>query len=556
MCRLLIFGGTTEGRLLAEFCAEHRIPAFISVVSDYGSRLLPQASCLHIMKRPMDQEEMADFIREKKIELVVDATHPYALLATENIKKACRKENAVLLRCLRGEEEEGRRRPTDGKGQPADGKEQPVNEKEQPESDENSVVYVSDVEEAVRFLQGTEGNIFVTTGSKELSTFRKLPDFESRVFARVLPSIESVQQCSLLGISGKHLICMQGPFSEELNAAMMAQTDARWMVTKETGKNGGFEEKLAAAGRVGASAVVIRRRHEPDGMGVGEVKEEILRWYSGRRDDPGQKREERAERVEREEREERENRQPLRAALVGIGPGGLEQMTVNCVRTILESSVLLGAPRMLEAAKMVWERLGDKSSENSRKMTGRAEERERVKPRMEPLYLPEHVIRFLDDYEGGGTVTVLFSGDTGFYSGTKKLALALSERNIPFETEPGVSSAAYLASRLGISWENALFLTAHGRTLDLENALSRLEQDRSSGGKQAEGRWMFILLSGSETAGKLCRQLSEAGYSRCRAAVGERLSYPEERIRRGTVGEFTLISTDSLAVLAVKTAGG
>lgn len=535
MCRLLIFGGTTEGRLLAEFCAEHRIPAFISVVSDYGSKLLPQTSCLHIMNRPMDQEEMAVFIREKKIELVVDATHPYALLATEHIKKACQEEHVLLLRCLRGKEEEAVRQ------KPADGRERPAKRKEQPADSGGSVIYVSDVEEAVRFLQGTEGNIFVTTGSKEISAFRKLSGYESRVFARVLPSAESVKQCSLLGISGKHLICMQGPFSEELNEAMLRQTNARWMVTKETGKNGGFEEKLTAAGRAGASAVVIRRKHEPDGMGIEAVRKEILHWYSGRKNDPGQ------------ESEERENRQPLRTALVGIGPGGLEQMTVSCVRNILESRVLLGAPRMLETAEKVWERLGDNSSEQSLITAGKA--RERVRPRMEPIYLPEDVIRFLENYEDGGTVTVLFSGDTGFYSGTKKLARALSERKIPFETEPGVSSAVYLASRLGISWENALFFTAHGRKIDLEKAVTRLRQDRSSGEGLAEGRWMFFLLSGSETAGKLCRQLSEAGYSCCRAVIGERLSYPEERIRKGTVEEFTLVSTDTLAVLAVDTAG-
>ena len=119
---------------------------------------------------------------------------------------------------------------------------------------------------------------------------------------------------------------------------------------------------------------------------------------------------------------------------------------------------------MLETAEKVWERLGDNSSEQSLITAGKA--RERVRPRMEPIYLPEDVIRFLENYEDGGTVTVLFSGDTGFYSGTKKLARALSERKIPFETEPGVSSAVYLASRLGISWENALFFTAHGRKFD------------------------------------------------------------------------------------------
>ena len=72
-----------------------------------------------------------------------------------------------------------------------------------------------DVEAAAAWLSSVEGNILVTTGSKELAIYTRIRDYEQRVYARILPSAEAVAQCRSLGFEGRHIIAMQGPFSEE-----------------------------------------------------------------------------------------------------------------------------------------------------------------------------------------------------------------------------------------------------------------------------------------------------------------------------------------------------
>lgn len=503
MCRLLIFGGTTEGRQLAQFCADHRMPAWVSVVSRYGSDMLPDSEYLHILVSRMDWQEMARLMRDKKIQLVIDATHPYAKEVTENIKKACAQEEILLFRCLRDKDAEETAVP-------------------------DGVFSVPTAEAAVQFLEHTAGNIFVTTGSKELPFFKALTDYEDRVYARVLPSAEVVEQCRALGITGRHLICMQGPFSEELNTAMIRQADARWLVTKETGKNGGYGEKLKAARAAGASVLVIRREKELNGLLLEEVKEKLLAFF-------GSRSEELSEEYPAPEAE------PLQILLAGIGPGSAGQMTLEVLEKLRCSRVLLGAPRMLESAWKALDRLEQFFASGNQRGNGQ----NRVRPRTEAVYLPDEVMRFLEGYREGGTVTVLFSGDTGFYSGTKKLAAELRRRKLPFQILPGISSAAYLAAQLGVSWENGAFFTAHGREIELKKLVRQLQEQQGP-------RWLFILLAGEKGAGELCCKLAELGYGELQAAVGERLSYEDERIFRGTVKELSGIVTESLAILAVQ----
>ena len=88
------------------------------------------------------------------------------------------------------------------------------------------------MEEAVRLLRQTQGHILLTTGSKDLAAFTQIEDYPERVFARILPSAENIRQAQALGFRGSHLICMQGPFSVEFNAALLRQIQADWMVTK------------------------------------------------------------------------------------------------------------------------------------------------------------------------------------------------------------------------------------------------------------------------------------------------------------------------------------
>lgn len=612
MCRILIFGGTTEGRELSQFCADRGILALVSVASEYGKTLVPQSENLKVLVNRLTEKEMAGLIARERVCLVVDATHPYAAEATENIKSACRAAGAEYIRCLRdtggplGAEAfctaEGL---WAGKGLRSAEELQPAKEKgDLPQTVSGTVFYVRDAGEAVRFLEQTEGAIFVTTGSKELSAFAGLSDYKSRVFARVLPSAEPIRLCERLGISGKHLIGMQGPFSRELNAAMMRQAGAKWMVTKETGKNGGFEEKLRAAADCGVRTVVIGKPRQEEGEDLEKVKSRILSFWEktegmqegnfrektkGRQEGKLQgKNGRKPEGKSQEKTDEKQEEKKAGAGdgsgrtggppviLAGIGPGSPEQMTLAAAEAILKSSVLLGAPRMLEAAGRLWDWLEGKGrwAKNGGSAfcrgqepvftdgfpAGGASEGAFRRPSMEPVYRPEDVIRFIRQYreggEAGGIVTLLFSGDTGFYSGTKGMEKALREQGLAFETLPGISSVSYLASRLGVPWENAGFLTAHGRELDLAGEVRKAQTALKKGQPGQEEKWLFTLLAGTSAAGKLCQELLEQGFGELEAAVGERLSYPDEQIRRGAAGELSGIETAPLSLLAVKVSEG
>ena len=173
-------------------------------------------------------------------DLCVDATHPYAVEATRNIRAACKTAGTEYRRLLRPES------PL-----PA-----------------GSMVFASAVH-AAGFLARTQGNVLLATGAKELSAFAVLEP--ARLFPRVLPTREGIAACEGADIPHKNIIAMQGPFSYALNRALMEQFAIRFLVTKDGGAAGGFEEKARAAQDTGAQLIVIRRPAEQ-----GETAEQIL----------------------------------------------------------------------------------------------------------------------------------------------------------------------------------------------------------------------------------------------------------------------------------------
>jgi precorrin-2 dehydrogenase/sirohydrochlorin ferrochelatase/precorrin-6A/cobalt-precorrin-6A reductase len=132
------------------------------------------------------------------------------------------------------------------------------------------VFYVDSVEEAASFLRDKAGNIFLTTGSKELRHFSS-GEFAGRVYARVLPFDESLRACREADIAAKNVIAMQGPFTEELNRAVIRMVNASWLVSKETGAEGGFEEKVSAALAENCRVVAIRPPREEGGLDAGTI---------------------------------------------------------------------------------------------------------------------------------------------------------------------------------------------------------------------------------------------------------------------------------------------
>lgn len=243
-----IVGGTTEGRLLTNYISEFDVSLHVSVATAYGASLLPQGKHVIVHTKRMEEGNMEAFLQQYYIQMVIDATHPYATAVTDNIRQACTAQHVPYWRVVR------------------------------PDDTYTDCVTVDTMEEAVDVLSQTTGTIFLTTGSKNLDIFAQVPDYTTRIYARILPTMASLQQALDLGYEPSHLICMQGPFSTALNTAMFSQYKAAYVVTKDSGKPGGFEEKVTAARNAGATLLVIKRRTE-QGQSLEEIQQAFRQWY-------------------------------------------------------------------------------------------------------------------------------------------------------------------------------------------------------------------------------------------------------------------------------------
>lgn len=496
MKQVILFAGTTEGRRLGHWLAGEGIEVLACTATAYGSLLLKEQEHLEVRAGRLDCEEMQRLFGEEGRPLVLDATHPYAVEVSRNIQAACQGAGCEYIRLIRPQ--------TDRK-----------------QTEEKDCVTVNSVEEAVSWLAGTKGRILVTTGSKELHRFQKLPHYEERVFARVLPTPQVVEECQKLGFLGQHLICMQGPFSREMNTAMLRQTGASWLVTKESGKEGGFEEKLAAAREAGAGIVLIGRPQEQEGMSVEEGTALLKKRFSiekGPKGDLLESEEKKCnlweERKKADFKKEEVREGGRRAVLAGVGMGTPETMTQEVWRVFQEADCILGAGRMLESLRSL------------------------EKPMLD-AYDPGKMTAYLREHPGCTRIAVALSGDVGFYSGAKRLIEAFEQERIQTELLPGISSVSYLCSRLRIPWENVKLMSMHGRRGNLIGAV------------RANLR-TFTLLGGKDTVEALCRELLSYGLGEVKIYVGERLHYPEERITEGKPGELKDRSFDGLCAALIE----
>ena len=242
--KIAVFAGTTEGRVLASRLAGSQVAADVFVATEYGKEEIPKAENLQVHDGRVDEIQMEELFREKKYDLILDATHPFAVVVTKNIREAAEKTGTPLLRILRDKNSERtnvRIAKTGSRTLEDDNQKNRNTESDMEMPGETAgeetasisdgsdcrIITVENIQSAVDFLKTTEGPVFVTTGSKELSAFLALPDWETRIYARVLSMPEVVKTCADMGFYGSHLIAMQGPFAEDLNVAMMKAVNAK-----------------------------------------------------------------------------------------------------------------------------------------------------------------------------------------------------------------------------------------------------------------------------------------------------------------------------------------
>ena len=196
-----------------------------------------------------------------------------------------------------------------------------------------------------------------------------------------------------------------------------------------------------------------------------------------------------------------------RVIIAGVGPGSKSCLTEEVKEAIDNSEVLIGSKRLIE--------------EYTDKKTFYA-------------VTAKDIIDIIDN-ENANNYVVLMSGDTGFYSGAKKLAEALAGK-YEYSIMAGVSSVIYLAAKIGKSWENAAFVSLHGKKQSyipvvLQNELT------------------YFLTQGNVS--QICQELYRAGLGQAHIWIGENLSYDNEKITNGNVSEFTEYISEGLTVLAV-----
>ncbi|WP_199426556.1 precorrin-6A reductase [Thermaerobacillus caldiproteolyticus] len=229
---ILVLAGTSDARALALRIKEVGYPVLTTVVTDHAANELRQAG-LEVYVGRLTAADMEALIQQQDIKAVVDASHPFAEEASKNAISAAHSANVPYIRYER---------------------------KSQPFRSEKLTV-VKDYEEAALLAAEKKGVILLTTGSKTLHIFAEkllhLPNV--RLIARMLPRKDNIEKCEQLGIPQKNIVAIQGPFTKEFNQALFQQFGVTLLITKESGKEGAVDEKIAAAEELGIETILIRR---------------------------------------------------------------------------------------------------------------------------------------------------------------------------------------------------------------------------------------------------------------------------------------------------------
>lgn len=230
--RLWLIGGTTESAALAQEIAALGLPCTVTVVTKAAEALYPKSPMLRIQVGRLDAAQIERFLQEQRIVAVLDASHPFAVEISKLAERAAASRQIPYLRF--------ERRAVDDRKT-------------------NSRVIVLDSFEALvagDYLQ--QQRVLLTIGYKALPLFQHWQD-RSTLFARILPSVPSLESAIAAGFSADRIIALRPPVTAELEKALWRHWDISLVVTKASGVAGGEDVKRAVATELGIQLVVIDR---------------------------------------------------------------------------------------------------------------------------------------------------------------------------------------------------------------------------------------------------------------------------------------------------------
>jgi precorrin-6A/cobalt-precorrin-6A reductase len=234
--RILLLSGTSEGPALARslLAAGFEVRATVTREEARESLFGPLVREILVEARGFTEESLTEFLARREADLVLDATHPFAVRITQIAQTVCRRVGVPYVRYDRPDWE-----PPPG------------------------TRLVNSFAEAAELLPHLGGRALLTIGAKQLKHFAQVQN-RLHLVARILPSVLSIQQALSAGFTPGRILCLRPPFSREFNRAILQEYRMEVLVTKSSGREGGVEEKVLAAADLGVEVIMIRRPEQAD----------------------------------------------------------------------------------------------------------------------------------------------------------------------------------------------------------------------------------------------------------------------------------------------------
>ena len=241
MSRILILGGTTEARELAERLAKRT--DFEVIVSLAGRTKSPAPQPVPVRRGGFGGAAgLANYLRNERIDAIVDATHPYANIISANAATSARHAGVPLIvlrrppwRAVAGDR----------------------------------WIEAGDVADAVRRLGERPRRVFVTLGRTELEPLTTAPQH-----LYLIRSVDPVEPP--LPLPRVSYVTDRGPFSAADDRTLMSAHAIDAVIAKNSGGAASYG-KIAAARALGIEVIILRRPAPSDGPAV-ETVDEVIAW--------------------------------------------------------------------------------------------------------------------------------------------------------------------------------------------------------------------------------------------------------------------------------------
>ncbi|MDY6011546.1 cobalt-precorrin-6A reductase [Clostridium sp.] len=224
--------GTSEGREILKMINKYTDEVVVSTATEYGGKLLENFKLKHLNTKPLDEDGLKNLIKEFDINVLVDASHPYATEVSKNAIQSAKDMGIDYIRFER----------------------QGVLSS----SSYENIIKIKEYHELKEILKDIDGNILNTTGSRNIKNILDV-NSKNRIIHRILPSSEILKEVLSLGVDVQDVVAIKGPISYELNIGFIDQYNAKAMITKDSGNAGGTLEKLQSCIDKNIKLIVIEK---------------------------------------------------------------------------------------------------------------------------------------------------------------------------------------------------------------------------------------------------------------------------------------------------------